>query len=980
MKPFLLDNVLQNIKNSIIESGKEYFNLNKVSKLEYKHKNNKYFINGICNHYHSSCEIYDNKIQNFTCECSQYKYKILCKHVIAILFSFNEKININIKNVKQIDDLNFDEKIIEIYKKILLIDHLFYIEFTNNTFSINNTDFKLLNELRNNISELKKMCNSFSLKDDISLEKVKRILYEYEFISQFNTKENEIYQGDDIDKLIKKIFNENLSYIKIFINRHEINKIKFIDSNNKTITINCEYYKTTFDFILSTDVTLLDFIYSYDFTYMLIKTNDDLILYKIKFDDIKNYKILKTNLFSSKNKNQIESKIQALELLNYFDVKIKNFINNNKNKKIDLIPEYDVNIKKIILHVKPNFDDEKILNQLLIEMFGCYIEKNYNFKQKKFIFNNNSDFDNFISKFSSNEIFNYIYPSYMNNHDKQKIDLKFDVNNDEIKFDIYSNIINSKLKFDQLQKASRNNEKFIQFENDIYLVKNFDLEELEKKFKKYNMNKLEFSNNYIDFKNIFALSKEINDKKLIEYIDKINNYQVELNISDDIFKILKPYQIEGIKWMKKTLSLFNGCVLADEMGLGKTIQTLSLIDDFLNSKPNNKNILIVTPSILLKNWLFEIKKFNFKLDLILLDGNKKNRIELLEKNKNNNKILITTYNQIINDYEYIKNMSFEYLILDEGQRIKNLNSLTSKKIRSLNVHNRLILSGTPIENNLIELWTIFDFILPNFLIPYNNFRNKYKSKFLNQKDIDFLNLQISPFILKRKKIDNLKLPNKEINDIFIKMTKDEEDEYNRMLTNIKSSLSDIDKNDSINILSILTNLRMFCCINNYGSSKKEFLFNDIKKILPTKSKIIVFCFFSSILEKISIELNELGIKNLLLIGKTTNRWKIIDEFYNSECQILLCSLKTGGIGLNLTNANYVYNISPWWNESSENQAFDRVHRMGQEKNVQIKNLLLENSLEIDIYNIKKQKTKLIDNVINDIDYYDLLNRILNKEK
>lgn len=975
MNVFILDKILKELNDTLIEVGKEYFLTNKVSDLSYFLKNNNYYINSICNQYSCQIQINNNRIIDFSCECSQYKYKIICKHVVASLFKFNEKINLYItKNITN-NQINLPSEIVDILKRIIEIEKFFCLEFSNNSVQLVVIDNNLLENIIKNIELLKETFTKNS--NDFSLQKLRKIINEIELIKSNGFIEKRFFQGEDIDIAIDMIINNNFEYLEILLNKNKLTDIELLNSAINKLNIRCDFYKTTFEYLLSTNVLLVDFIYSSEFTYLFLNVDNNYILYKIDYEDVKKYKILKSNHITSKNKTYIENKIDLLKSFSIFETKIVDHTKDIDNKRIDLVLEYDVNKKKIILHVKTNFINDEVLNEILIKKFNKYIDEKYNFKQKKFIFDNNQEFDEFINKFKDDDTFHFIFPKYLNDI-KHEFNLEFDIKDKHINFNLQNEIINTAYKFKKIKKAFVNNEKFIEIDNNIYVVKNFNLGEIEKQFEKYNISKIEYSNNIIDFKNIFLLSEEINDKKIISYMNKINNEKVSINIKKDILNILKPYQIEGIKWIKKTLKLFNGCILADEMGLGKTIQTLALLDDFYSSNPKNKNVLIITPSILLKNWLLEIKKFNFDLDVIVLDGNRDNRIKLLDVNRNNNKILITTYNQLINDYHHIKNILFEYIILDEGQKIKNFNSETSKKIRSLSSINRIILSGTPIENNLLELWTIFDFILPNFLLPYSHFRRKYKSKFLTQKDIDFLNLQTSPFILKRTKENNLILPSKKIEDIFIEMNKEEKRAYNEMISGIKMQFNNINKKDSLNILSLLTNLRMFCCLNDFGSSKKQKLFSILKEIIPKKQKIIVFCFFSSILEKLSIELSEMGINNLLLIGKTVNRWKIIDEFYNSDCQILLCSLKTGGIGLNLTNANYVINYSPWWNESSENQAIDRVHRIGQSSDVVVNNLLLNNTIEMDIYNLKKQKTILIDNVINDIDYYELLNKILNK--
>lgn len=983
MNYFLLDTTLKKINSSIVAAGKEYFTLNKVLEFSYSNHNNKYVLNSLCNGYNVNAVIIDNNICDFSCECSQYKYKLICKHVVATLYKFNEELDISIKNSNFFQNNKIPNEIIEIYKKIVSIDYLFCIEFSNNSFSVIFPSKDIYESVLNNYDLLIDTINKLSSKkEELEVLKVKKILKEFNTFKSFFFIDNDIYQGVEIDKVISIIKENKFEFIKLNLWKNQINDAKVIFYNEQILELKCTSYNTIIEYIISLNITLLDFIYSNDYSYLLLDKEGEKIIYRIPYCEINNFKILKSNYISSKSKSYFDGKLNALMEVQYFDVAFDNKIRQD-DKKIKLEFCYNEKNNKVLVAVKTNFENKDILYNSLIKYFKKYID-DYDQTKQLFTFKNNKEeIDLFLEKVKSinDTEFEFNIPKYFKNH-KEKINLNFDVNENEIKFDLNSEIIDNDTEFGRLKKAQKNNEKFISFKGVVYLVENFAFNEIKNKFIKYNINDISYKNNIIDYKNIFALSKEIDDKKIITFLNKIESKKVELNVEKHILSFLKPYQLEGVKWMKKNLFLFGGCILADEMGLGKTLQALTLISDYLsNKKICDENILIVTPSILLKNWLIEIQKFNFNnLETIVLDGNKNKRLDDIKNNKNKNKIFITTYTQLVNDFEYLSNINFEYIILDEGQKIKNHQSLTSKKIRNIKGNKRVILSGTPIENNLLELWTIFDFILPNFLPSLSFFKKIYGTKSLDGEALDILNLQTSPFILKRAKKENISLPDKKINDIFVSMSDDELDEYKKIFDEQKIAFNKLEKNDSINILSILTKLRLFSCFNDFGNSKLYTLEKILKDILPKKSKIIIFCFFSSILEKISIYLSEQNINNLLLTGKTRNRWEIINSFNNTDTQILLCSLKTGGIGLNFTKANYVINYSPWWNESSENQAVDRVHRIGQTENVWVYNLILKNSIEMEIYNLKKKKTKLINNVINNIDYYEILNKIFNNKK
>ncbi len=981
MKTFNLDTFLKTINTSIIELGHQYFIDNKVNQLTYKEIDNIYHIKSVTNGYQVKCSVKDNTFIDYSCECNQcMKYKIVCKHIVATLYKFNEAINVKIKNDFKAYEKIVDHNYYDLYQWILSLDEIMMIEFSNNSFKFKLVDqFHKLTDVYLNFKEVIDETYK-NHPQDKSLKKVYDILNELALFHVFNYDEDNLYEGDDIDKIFDIFQSHEFQYVSFKQFNESLNHAQLIDSDKQKLVIKGELYKTTFDYHFSTNLLLVDFIFSNDFTYLLFKENEmNSIIYKVPYADAKRYKVFKKNLVTSKKEDLIDQKIDYIKTLDEFDLEIANYMHEREVKKIDVSFEYDANKKSIILKVHPNFINQQLLNEMLIKKFGSVYDNFYDHKETCFVFKNNQDFDKFSKSFLDDDTFTFIYPTYF--FKKQlDFDLNFKVKDEDISFNLVNDLINTNEKFEMLKKAYDNNEKFISINNQVYLVSDFNLEAIKEQFAKYNINDIYYQDNIIDFKNIFTLSKEINDVEIKNYVKKIENIKVDVDLEPDILSLLKPYQLEGIKWVKKNLMLFHGCILADEMGLGKTLQTLCLLKDYFATPRKNKNILIIAPSILCKNWISELIKFDLGLEIINLTGNRNKRSDTLKKNKDNNKIFITTYSQFVNDYNELNQVVFEYIILDEGQKIKNVNSLVSKRVRTLRGINHLILSGTPIENNLLELWTIFDFILPGYLLPLSKFKKLYFNKKVTKSDLDFLNLQTSPFILKRTKEEKLKeLPKKTIHEIFIDMSEEEKQAYADLINLSRQEFATLDKKDSLNVLSIITKLRMFVCSNDYGNSKQEKMFELIREIIKQQSKVVVFCFFSSILEKISLELNELGIKNEVLIGKTTNRWDIINRFNSSSTQVILCSLKTGGIGINLTAANYVINLSPWWNESSENQAIDRTYRIGQNKDVIVYKLIANDTIEVDINKLKKQKTILIDNVINQIDYYELLKNVFKKK-
>lgn len=527
-------------------------------------------------------------------------------------------------------------------------------------------------------------------------------------------------------------------------------------------------------------------------------------------------------------------------------------------------------------------------------------------------------------------------------------------------------------EYREIFSSYKNNNRLYRMKNGAYL----DLKDnaLEQAFKL-----IDILNIYNDFDNMkIPNNKAIYLEKLIEEEDlsfvngskyvsnvvkkfdkvKSKNYEVP----KDLNATLRDYQVSGFEFFKTLSDYQFGGILADEMGLGKTIQTIA----FLLSNKDKKSI-VITPTALIYNWKNELEKFAPTLKVGLLHAAKSEREKILD-NIDNYDVILTTYTTYKNDIDKYKNINFDYCIIDEAQNIKNPDAIITKAIKNVNAKVRFALTGTPIENNLMELWSIFDFIMPGYL--YN--KSKFKSIFVNNdKNIIELKNLIKPFILRRTKKEVItELPDKIEQKIIIDLEKEHKRAYKGYVNLITRKIKE-NNQDNITVFSYLTKLRQLCLspelmVKNYQgkNSKLDVLINIIND--SSDEKILVFSQFTKVLEVIGKRLNEENISYSYLDGKTSakDRVKLVEEFNTNNNKVFLISLKAGGTGLNLTSANIVVHFDPWWNPAVEDQASDRAHRIGQKNVVNVIKLIAKDTAEERVINLQETKKELIEDVIN----------------
>ncbi len=457
------------------------------------------------------------------------------------------------------------------------------------------------------------------------------------------------------------------------------------------------------------------------------------------------------------------------------------------------------------------------------------------------------------------------------------------------------------------------------------------------------------------------------------------NLVKEVEIPKEIEGVLRDYQKDGYYWMRFLAKYRFGGILADDMGLGKTLQTLT----FLKSIKEEKPALIICPRTLIYNWGAEVRKFFSKTDYLVYYGTPAEREEM-RKGLNDYEMIITSYSIISRDYEELEDISFSTCILDEAHHIKNHRTKRAQGVKRIRAQKRIALTGTPIENSLEELWSIFDFLMPGYLNNYSRFRKDYLNPIVKEKDqqkLSQLKKRISPFILRRKKEDVLKdLPEKLINIHQVEMTKLQEDSYKVVLEGVKDDLTETIEErgfnrSRINVLAALTKLRQICdhpqlaldqVDKELTSGKLDALVEIVEDAIAAGHKLIVFSQFVQMLKLIKKEFEKKGIVFEYLDGSTRDRMKRVDRFNQSEeIKVFLISLKAGGIGLNLTSADIVVHVDPWWNPMVERQATDRAHRIGQKNKVTVYKLITAGTVEEKMLKLQERKKSIFNNVIED---------------
>ena len=468
------------------------------------------------------------------------------------------------------------------------------------------------------------------------------------------------------------------------------------------------------------------------------------------------------------------------------------------------------------------------------------------------------------------------------------------------------------------------------------------------------------------------ITRDAGYKQLLE--DLKNPDKTNWELPNGMEDILRPYQITGYRWLCSLAHYGMGGILADDMGLGKTLQTIT----YVLANPGTRT-LIVCPTSLAYNWQDEFSKFAPQIATQIISGTPQERADLMQQSTDV-PVWITTYPLIRKDVDLYKAQIFDACFIDEAQFIKNPTSLGAKAVKAVQAKHRFALTGTPIENTLSELWSIFDFVMPGFFGRYRQFEECYEKPILRDHDsvqMQKLRRKIRPFVLRRMKKEVLtELPDKIETRRMAEMGAKQRKIYESYLARIQMELAGDEENtpggNRMQVLAALTRLRQICChpatfASNYhgGSGKLDLLMEQLPDILEGGHSVIVFSQFTSMLSIIAHELKQRNIPFFYLAGSTSaqERKREVKEFNRGEVKVFLISLQAGGTGLNLTAADTVIPFDQWWNPAVEDQATDRAYRIGQKKKVQVIKYVMKDSIEEKIYELQKRKKQLSDQLI-----------------
>lgn len=558
---------------------------------------------------------------------------------------------------------------------------------------------------------------------------------------------------------------------------------------------------------------------------------------------------------------------------------------------------------------------------------------------------------------------------------RPKLSGRFSYNLDYFEGEVEVEIEGEKFSIQQLLNNYKKDEYIVLSDGTNALINREYIEKLQRVFKeeedgekiKVSFFDMPIVQDMIDkkaFENDFMGSKDF-----FEGINELPKEEVEY---PKLNATLRDYQKYGYKWLKYLTDNNLGACLADDMGLGKTLQAIALLSNLHEEK--KKKSMVIMPKSLIYNWENEIKKFSPKLKVGVYYGINRDFSSLKKVD-----VILTTYGTIRNDIENLLEHKFDLLILDESQNIKNINSQTTKAVLLLNAKKRVALSGTPIENNLLELYSLFRFLNPEMFGSVQRFTNSYIlpiQKYSDTSTIEELKKKIYPFLLRRVKKEVLEdLPDKieklvyvDMNDEHRKFYEERRKYYYSLLEKNTSSQGNFDK---FFVLQAINELRHIVSspeleTKKIISSKKEVLIENVIEAIENNHKVLVFVNYLSSIESICDSLKENKIKYLKMTGQTKDRQTLVDKFQNdSRYKVFVMTLKTGGVGLNLVSADTIFIYDPWWNTTVENQAIDRAYRLGQDKTVFAYKMIMRNTIEEKILKLQEIKNKLLDDLISE---------------
>jgi SNF2 family DNA or RNA helicase len=659
-----------------------------------------------------------------------------------------------------------------------------------------------------------------------------------------------------------------------------------------------------------------------------------------------------------------EGNLFTLELrFSYSGIRIKP--SDEKNQVVD--------VKKGTMYVR-DFEFEKEQIEILHQNIHSINENTYGYIWELSLEEVLLLIDELFVKYSSSVILDCDRKLTKINHPKTTVNVqvKSGIEWFEMNFKVLAD--DKEVPFDLFLENLKDDKKFIEIDGEYYRLNQREvnkLKRLSKKIKDFDKSNRQGWHRFDVLDELNDYDNKAFDDKATEVLSMVENFSgiKEYMIPKSLNGTLREYQKNGYNWLRFLEEFRLNGVLADDMGLGKTVQTISLLLSFYERNLSMKGI-IVCPKSLLKNWKKEIEKFAPILNSLIYHGTKLERKILREKNP---EIWITTYGTFRNDSEFFNDIQFDYCIVDEAQNLKNNQTKTFKEMKNLRANHKIALTGTPIENSINDLKSLFDFLIPGFFGTSREYRRLYEN------DYHALQKKISPLMLRRKKEDVLKeLPPKTIKNFYVEMTEPQENIYISYYNGIKEEINQLTENKKdwnenrflilkhiLRLRQIATHPGMFMKDEEVSSGKLDSLLELLEEITSEGHKALVFSQFSTMLEIVESELLNRGLKSLKITGATRNRETVIDRFKeNEEQNILMMTLKVGGVGLNLTEADYVIILDPWWNPAAEMQAIDRTHRIGQERPVMVYRMISSSTIEEKVLELQEKKMDLVKNIVD----------------
>ena len=974
-------------------------------------------------YYDVSIVIEDNKeIVKTICDCKQYRNFQSCKHIGAVFVNYYETLFkgsiINVHKITE-DILNkfipnedtLIKKELQVELVINVTEKESYYYYYGNTF----TDFNIkimigedkLYTLGNHATAFKVAYEN--QEGEVYFGKNFTYIPEKYYLSSNSKTIIESYldvcEGSYNRNIFAKDFKTFLNKIKntnFIINNYKIEGIK------EGFPISSNLIKNNDSYELDFDLENIEVLIKNDYEYILYKGNlyhlrkleqelidelmenklDKLIISKEKVDTFTKglLKIVRKNLKIDASVNDITLPKEISTKL-YFDLRSSYIL-------VDALFKYDE--KEVNYFDKSNtilrdIDYEtKVINDIL--KYGFEIDNNKIIlkdieKEVEFLENG---LENLATKY---EIFTTEKFKGINIKKKTSVSSMFGIGQDNILSYTFSlGDINSN-ELVNIFEEIKNKKKYYRLKNgDILNLEDESLKELSNLKDDLELSDAEIIAGHgaiLKYRAIYLDSLKNTKYNIIKtdnlfdnFIDKFYKFKdINLTLSKDELKVLRDYQVTGVKWLYTLAKTGFGGILADEMGLGKTIQVIYYIKQMLKDNENNK-FLIVVPTSLAYNWDHEFDSFGSNIKRKICVGNKDKRTKILS-DLNDTNVIITTYGLLREDEELYNNLNFNTMVIDEAQNIKNNMAGITKVVKKINAETKFALTGTPLENSILELWSIFDFIMPGYLASLTKFQSKYKIKDFDEDSeilIKGLSKQINPFILRRKKQDVVKeLPDKLINDIYIELKDEQKKLYVAELERVKEEMEKIIETEGMNkarflILQLLTKLRQICIdpsivYDNYndGSNKLEQLESIVNEYIKNNHKILIFSSFKTALNIVKEKLNKAKIKTYMIDGSVPakDRIEMVDNFNNNDdVKVFLIMLKSGGTGLNLATADVVIHLDLWWNPQAENQATDRAHRIGQKNTVEVIHLITKGTIEEKILELQNKKRILSDKLID----------------